>query len=102
MASMIDSPLFSRSFTTEEMRKVWSDETTIQKWLDVEAALARAEAELGIIPKKHAQEITRKARVERVDMKEMKRQLAHTQHAIMALIPGFQKACSPQAWEFFH
>jgi len=31
MASMIDSPLFGGLFTTEEMRKVWSDETTIQK-----------------------------------------------------------------------
>ena len=102
MASMIDSPLFGGSFTTEEMRMVWSDETTIQKWLDVEAALARAEAKLGIIPKKHAREITRKARVELIDMEEMKRQLFHTHHPIMALIRGFQKACSPQAWEFIH
>lgn len=102
MASMIDSPLFGGSFTTEEMRKVWSDETTVQKWLDVEAALARAEGKLGIIPKKHAQEITRKARVEFIDMEEMKRQLVYTHHPIMALIRGFQQACSPQAWEFIH
>ena len=31
MAGMIDSPLIGGLFTTEEMRKVWSDETTIQK-----------------------------------------------------------------------
>jgi adenylosuccinate lyase len=102
MASMIDSPLFGGLFTTEEMRKVWSDETTIQKWLYVEAALARAEAKLGIIPKKHAQEITRKARVELIDMEEMKRQLFHTHHPIMPLIRGLQKACSRQAGEFIH
>jgi len=102
MASMIDSPLFGGLFTTEEMRKVWSDKTTIQKWLDVEAALARAEAKLGIIPQKHAQEITRKARVELIDMEEMKRQLFHTHHPIMPLIRCFQKACSPGAGEFIH
>jgi 3-carboxy-cis,cis-muconate cycloisomerase len=102
MASMIDSPLFGGLFTTEEMRKVWSDETTIQKWLGVEAALARAEAKLGIIPRKHAQEITRKARVELIDMEEMKRQLFFTHHPIMPLIRCFQKACSPQAGEFIH
>lgn len=102
MASMIDSPLFGKLFTTEEMRKVWSDQTTIQKWLEVEAALARAEAKLGIIPKKHAQEITRKARVELIDMEEMKRQLFHTHHPIMPLIRCFQKACSPEAGEFIH
>jgi adenylosuccinate lyase len=99
---MIDSPLFGGLFTTEEMRKLWSDETTIQRWLDVEAALARAEAKLGIIPKKHAREITRKARVELIDMEEMKRQLFHTHHPIMPLIRCFQKACSPEAGEFIH
>ena len=102
MATMIDSPLFGGLFTTEGMRKVWSDETTIQKWLDVEAALARAEAQLGIIPKKHAREITRKARVELIDMEEMKRQLFHTHHPIMPLIRCFQKACSPEAGESIH
>jgi 3-carboxy-cis,cis-muconate cycloisomerase len=102
MASMIDSPFFGGSFTTDEMRKVWRDEATIQKWLDVEAALARAEATLGIIPKKHAQEITRKARMDLIDMEEMKRQFVHTHHPIMALIRCFQKACSPQAGEFIH
>ena len=102
MASMIDSPLFGGLFSTEEMRKIWGDETTIQKWLDVEAALARAEAKLGIIPKMHAQEITRKARVELIDMEEMKRQLFHTHHPIMPLIRCFQKACSPEAGEFIH
>jgi adenylosuccinate lyase len=99
---MIDSPLFGGLFTTEEMRKVWSDEITIQKWLDVEAALARAEAKLGIIPRKHAREITRKARVELIDMEEMKRQLFFTHHPIMPLIRCFQKACSPAAGEFIH
>ena len=68
MASMIDSPLFGDLFSTEEMRKLFSDETTVQKWLDVEAALARAEAKLGIIKQEHADEITRKARVELLDM----------------------------------
>ena len=102
MATMIDSPLFGDLFSTEEMRKIFSDETTIQKWLDVEAALARAEAKLGIIPKKYAEEITRKARVELIDMAEMKRQLFHTHHPIMPLIRCFQKVCDPPAGEFIH
>ncbi len=102
MATMIDSPLFGDLFSTEEMRKIFSDETTIQKWLDVEAALARAEAKLGIIPKKYAEEITRKARVELIDMAEMKRQLFHTHHPIMPLIRCFQKVCDPPAGEYIH
>ncbi len=31
--------------------ELWSDVKTIQAWLDVEAALAQAQAKLGIIPK---------------------------------------------------
>jgi adenylosuccinate lyase len=99
---MIDSPLFGDLFGTEEMRKIFSDETTIQKWLEVEAALARAEAKLGIIPQPHADEITRKARVELIDMAEMKRQLVHTHHPIMPLIRCFQNVCDPPAGEYIH
>jgi 3-carboxy-cis,cis-muconate cycloisomerase len=50
------------------MRAVWSDETMVQRWLDVEAALARGEARLGIIPAAHAEEITRRARAELLDL----------------------------------
>jgi 3-carboxy-cis,cis-muconate cycloisomerase len=102
MASMIDSPLFGDLFSTEEMRKLFSDETTVQKWLDVEAALARAEAKLGIIKQEHADEITHKARVELLDMEEMKRQLKHTFHPIMPLIRCLEKVCQPPAGEFIH
>lgn len=63
MATPIDSPLFGDLWSTAEMRAIWSDATMVQRWLDVEAALARAEAALGIVPKAHADEITAKARV---------------------------------------
>jgi adenylosuccinate lyase len=99
---MIDSPLFGDLFSTEEMRKLFSDETTVQKWLDVEAALARAEAKLGIIKQEHADEITRKARVELLDMAVMKEQLKHTFHPIMPLITCVKKICDPPAGEYFH
>ena len=50
MAGMIDSAFFGDLYSTAEMRAVWSDRAMIQRWLDVEAALARAEARLGIVP----------------------------------------------------
>ncbi|MCC6195122.1 MAG: adenylosuccinate lyase [Burkholderiales bacterium] len=102
MATMIDSPLFGDLFSTEEMRRIFSDETTIQRWMDVEAALARAEAKLGIIAQEAADEITRKCRVELIDMAEMKRQLVHTHHPIVPLIRCYQKICDPAAGELLH
>ena len=102
MATMIDSPLFGDLFSTAEMRRIFSDESTIQRWMDVEAALARAEAKLGIIPQAHADEITRKCRVQLIDMAEMKRQLVHTHHPIMPLIRCYQSICEPAAGEVLH
>ena len=48
--SAIDSVLFRDIFGSADMRRVWSDEFRTQKYLDWEAALARAEAAVGIIP----------------------------------------------------
>ena len=49
-STTIDSAIFRDIFSTEAMRRVFSDENRIQKYLDFEAALARAQARLGIIP----------------------------------------------------
>ena len=42
--------LFDSLFTTEPMRAIFSDARRIQGLLDFEAALARAEARVGMIP----------------------------------------------------
>jgi adenylosuccinate lyase len=102
MASMIDSTFFGDLYSTPEMREVWSDRAMVQRWLDVEAALARAEARLGIIPAAAAEEISRKARVELLDIEEMKRELERARHPIMPLIRCFARACEPEAAEFIH
>ena len=49
------------------MRNVFSDENRVQKYLDFEAALARAQARLGIIPKEAAVEIARHCTVDKID-----------------------------------
>jgi adenylosuccinate lyase len=102
MASLIDSPLFGDLASTAEMRAVWEDRAMVQGWLDVEAALARAEAALGIIPREHAEEIGRKARVELLDLGRMKRYLEEMRHPIMPLVRCLQEVCEPPAGESIH
>jgi 3-carboxy-cis,cis-muconate cycloisomerase len=102
MAGIIDSAFFGDLYSTPEMREVWSDRAMVQCWLDVEAALARAEARLGIIPPAAAEEISRKARVELLDLGEMKQELERVRHPIMPLIRCFARACDPEAAEFIH
>ena len=45
-----DSEIFGALWGTDEMRALFSDATYLQLMLDVEAALARAEARLGLVP----------------------------------------------------
>ena len=45
-ATIFDSHIFRNVFTTEAMREVFSDENRVQKYLDFEAALAKAQAKL--------------------------------------------------------
>ena len=53
-ATALDSVIFRDIFTTPEMREVFSDERRTSYYLEIERALARAQARLGIIPEKAA------------------------------------------------
>lgn len=64
---VIGSKIFGEMFASDEMRAFFSDDYIIQRYLDVEAALARAQAKLGIIPEDAAQAITDAAKVENID-----------------------------------
>ena len=69
---MIDSVLFSHVVSTKEMKEVFSEKNNVQKLLDVEAALAKAEAELDIIPQEAADEICSKAKVENIQFEKVR------------------------------
>ena len=74
----------------------------IQRWLDVEAALAVVEAELGIIPKTAAREIARKARVERLDLRAMRRDFDTSWNPVMPLVDALRRTLSPQSARWVH
>ena len=57
--TLIDSVIFGDIFSTDSMRRVWSDGNRTQKYLDIESALALVQARLDIIPKEAAEEINR-------------------------------------------
>ena len=67
-ATALDSVIFCDIFSTPQMRRVFSDEARTGYSLDFEAALARAQARLGIIPEKAAREIVRQCRIENIDI----------------------------------
>jgi adenylosuccinate lyase len=68
------------------IRALYALENRWQAWLDVEAALAEAEAELGIIPAEAADAIARQARFELLDRARIDEGFARTGHTIVPLV----------------
>ena len=98
----IDSFFFQDIFGTEEMRAVFADRSLFQKWLDVEAALARVEGQCGIIPAGAADEISHKARVERIDAGYLRRAIQSTGQVILGVVKALAEACDGDAGEYVH
>src|SRR5215813_15336520 len=68
----VSSGIFRDIFSTEPMRRTFADENRIQKYLDIEAALARAQARLGIIPQDACDEILRHCSIAEYDFAKLK------------------------------
>jgi 3-carboxy-cis,cis-muconate cycloisomerase len=68
------------------IRALYRRENRWQAWLDVEAALAKAQAELGIIPQAAAAAIGRAARYELMDRARLDEGFARTGHPIVPLV----------------
>lgn len=102
MSAVYNSVLFKNSFGTEEMRKIFSEKNLVQKWLDVEAALARAEARLGIIPNEAAEEITLKAKVSHMDLEAMGKEITEISHPIVPMVRQLTDACDNDYGQYVH
>ncbi len=70
-------------YTTKEMGKIWGDENKFAKWLEVEKAVALAQAELGMIPEKAAKDINTKSRF---DIKKIEEIESKTHHDVIAFL----------------
>ena len=68
------------------IRALYRQENRWQAWLDVEAALAKAQAELGIIPRAAAEAIGRAAHFELLDRARIDEGFARTGHTIVPLV----------------
>jgi len=72
--------------TDPGIRALYRQENRWQAWLDVEAALARAQAELGIIPQPAADAIAAKARLDLMDRARIDEGFARTGHTLVPLV----------------
>ena len=101
-ASAFDSFYLRDRYGSPQMRAIWDDRATIQRWLDVEAALARVQAELGIVPKSAARAIARAARVDRIDLRAMRREFDTTWNPVVPLVNALRARLPQSAAAWVH
>ena len=102
-ATVIDSAVFGDIFSTAPMRSVFSDANRVQKYLDFEAALARAQARLGIIPPAAAEEIVPAiARPANVDLVELKQDTERIGYPVLPVVQQLVALCRNGHGEWCH
>ncbi len=97
-----DSVVLGDLFGTPAMRDLFGDDGRLQAMLDVEAALARAEARLGLIPAEAAQAITAAARLEHLDPAALAASTRVVGYPVVALTKQLGRAAGAEAARWVH
>lgn len=99
---IIDSVFFGDNYSTPESRKIFSDERRVQRWLQVEAALAGAQGELGIIPRAAAAEIKRRCAGAALNPARIAQKIHLLGHSLVPILKELEKTCRNKAGEYIH
>src|SRR6266446_1894741 len=97
-----DSAIFGSLYGTDEIRALFSDRANLQFMLDVEAALARAEAKLGLVPKTLADAITRAARAENLRLDYIADSTRRVGYPVAAIVKELGRLAGEEAAHFIH
>ncbi|MBO1079296.1 class-II fumarase/aspartase family protein [Roseomonas haemaphysalidis] len=98
---MFDSCITGHWFSAKA-KDIWSDLGTLQAWLDVEKALARAQADLSMIPRAAADIIGAKADATLLDLGRMAADIRSTMHPFVPMLRQFEELCGEEAAGYIH
>jgi 3-carboxy-cis,cis-muconate cycloisomerase len=102
MASTVfDSTLFRDMFGTAEMRDIFSDEALVGRYLEAEAALARAQARMGVVPADAARAIDAASRAIAIDYDRLRRETENVGYPILPLVHQLSDAAG-EAGRYVH
>ena len=101
-STVIESLLYSGTFGDDRMRGIFSDEAYVARLLQVEAALASAQARVGLIPRDAAEEIERQARPEHFSLERLREGLDATAHSLVPLVRALADRCGGDGGRYVH
>jgi adenylosuccinate lyase len=104
--ALASAPAFSDTLAPsadgESIRAVFDADQTNQYVLDIEAALARAQAAHGAIPKAAAEAITRKANISFTPRDQLAEERKRVQHRMVALLNVWRRSLDANARQYVH
>jgi adenylosuccinate lyase len=98
----LDSIVFGDSVGTADMRRIFSETEGFQRWLDVEVALARAQASMGMIPAEAAEIIAAKADAAQLDLEAVKASGKKTGHSLLGVLAEFRRLIAHDHGRYVH
>jgi adenylosuccinate lyase len=90
------------SFSENQVADVFKSQYRNQLFMDVEAALAQAQAELEIIPQWAADEISSKADVKYLKQKDIDKEQSLVRHTLVARLNVWKRSIDNNASEYLH
>ena len=97
-----DGSVLGALYGTDAMREVFGERAWLQRMLDVEAALARAQARLGIVPKEAAAAITAAASADRLDRAALAKATRNTGYPVVGLVRQLSALAGEEAGRWTH
>ncbi len=101
-ATAIDSEIYRDVFSTSAMREVWSDRSRIQRYLDVEKALALTQGRQGVIPAEAAAEIAAHCDAGEMDFGKLKSATEHIGYPVLPVVQQLTALCKDGLGQWCH
>lgn len=95
-------PIDSGRYGSKEMRAIFEDEKRLQYQLDFEAAVARAQTKIGIIPREAANEIETVATSGKITLRRISELEAVSEHDTAAMVEALSEQLSERSRPWAH
>jgi 3-carboxy-cis,cis-muconate cycloisomerase len=99
--TVLDSALFRDAFGTPAMREVFSDHALVGRYIEVEIALAKAEAQCGVIPPEAAEAIAQHPGISELDFDLLRQETDNVGYPILPLVHQMSQQCG-EAGRYLH
>src|SRR5574341_94309 len=101
MVTPLDSAIFAPLFGDDEISNLLNDGAYVRALIEIELALARAQARVGVIPTSAAEQIA-KAQARKIDVAALTKGTARSGFPIIALVQELRKQVGTDAAPYVH